>query len=180
MATRACARITVLPLGEIAPALLHQASQALHEAYGLPVEIAERRAPNFETYDAARKQYRASELLDAIASLRAADTCLVGVVPADVYGPSTNFLFGLGSSRQRTAIVATARFSIDGDPERVAERSAKAVVHEVGHAIGLGHCDVSGCVMRYSNDLPSFDRKTVRFCERHRLEADGLVALADR
>jgi archaemetzincin len=175
MGPRACARITVLPLGEIAPALLDQASRALREAYRLPVEIAERRAPNVETYDAARKQYRAPQLLDAIASLRAPDTCLVGVVPADVYGPRTNFLFGLGSSNQRTAIVATARFAAGGDLELVAERAGKAVVHEVGHVLGLGHCDVSRCVMLYSNDLPSFDRKSVRFCERDRLLVDGLL-----
>jgi archaemetzincin len=96
-------------------------------------------------------------------------------VSADVYAPGTNFLFGLGSSGGGTAIVATARFAMDRRPELVAERVAKAAVHEMGHAIGLPHCDVQRCVMRYSNDLPSFDRKSVRFCARHRAIADDLV-----
>ncbi|MBI4345975.1 MAG: hypothetical protein HY553_03925 [Elusimicrobia bacterium] len=82
-----------------------------------------------------------------------------------IYGPGTNFLFGLGSRQGRVAVAASARF---GEGAPLAERTAKAAIHETGHALGLIHCRNEGCVMLYSNDLVSFYRKGTSFCAHHR------------
>ncbi len=37
--------------------------------------------------------------------------------------------------------------------------------HELGHVMGLQHCDDPGCVMYFSNRLSDTDRKASDFCE---------------
>jgi archaemetzincin len=169
-------RIVVQPLGDVPAHVLDEASRVLESTYRVPVEIAESRALISAAYDGSRDQYRAARLLEQLVSLRPPDACVLGITPADVYEPGTNFLFGLGSAVQHAALVATARFEIDRQADRGAERAAKAAVHELGHAIGLGHCQVPRCVMLYSNDLPSFDRKSLVLCTSHQATADELAA----
>jgi archaemetzincin len=38
-------------------------------------------------------------------------------------------------------------------------------VHELGHTLGLRHCDDPDCVMHFSNRLTDTDRKQRRLCE---------------
>jgi archaemetzincin len=44
------------------------------------------------------------------------------------------------------------------------ERLAKEAVHEVGHAFGLVHCDVEGCVMGRSPGVREVDEKGAEPC----------------
>ena len=39
-------------------------------------------------------------------------------------------------------------------------------VHELGHALGLPHCEYPGCVMYFSNWIGDTDRKGPKFCYR--------------
>jgi archaemetzincin len=45
-------------------------------------------------------------------------------------------------------------------------RVIKEAVHELGHALGLTHCEKSRCVMHFSNSLQDTDFKHYMFCER--------------
>ncbi|MFP3310624.1 MAG: pentalenene synthase [Caldivirga sp.] len=114
--------------------------------------------------DPRRGQVRADLLLSAIGhALRAQYPGFdryVAVVNADGYVPGLNFVFGVAEGDY--ALVFTARLL----GELLVTRILKEVIHEVGHTLGLGHCENPSCVMHFSNTLMDTDRKGPGFCPR--------------
>ena len=88
----------------------------------------------------------------------------------DLFIPILTFVFGEAQLNGRAAVVSTARLGEPGlpDPRVSMERLAKESVHEVGHCLGLVHCDVPGCVMGRSSNARDVDRKRGEFCARCR------------
>jgi len=74
--------------------------------------------------------------------------------------PGLNFVFGVAEGDY--ALVFTARLL----GELLVTRILKEVIHEVGHTLGLGHCENPSCVMHFSNTLMDTDRKGPGFCPR--------------
>ncbi len=80
----------------------------------------------------------------------------------DIYAPRMNFIFGLAEPWKKTAIVSTYRLNND---DKIQERIAKEVMHEVCHLLGLDHCDNPNCVMYFSNAIDDTDRKGIELCD---------------
>ncbi len=55
-------------------------------------------------------------------------------------------VFGLGYKPGKACVVSTFRIGNKGEA-KLKERLAKIFVHEIGHNLGLAHCDNSKCVM---------------------------------
>ncbi len=93
---------------------------------------------------------------------------LLGVTDLDLYVPNMNFVFGEARLPGRVAIISTHRLrdtTSYGAERLFAERLIKEAVHELGHTIGLGHCETPSCVMYFSNSLADTDRKGQDYCE---------------
>jgi archaemetzincin len=121
-------------------------------------------------YNKARKQYLASAILRSLKSYVPPDgKVLVLVVDVDLYEEGFNYIFG--QSCGNVCIVSIYRFKpctrIDSQQEKetLAARTAKTIIHEVGHSLGLPHCKDNRCVMYFSNWVGDTDRKTKYFCK---------------
>ena len=51
------------------------------------------------------------------------------------------------------------------DEELFEKRVVKEAIHEVGHMMGLGHCNKRPCVMSFSNTVGEVDQKTKYLCD---------------
>ncbi|MCK8517755.1 archaemetzincin family Zn-dependent metalloprotease [Methanoculleus sp. 7T] len=124
-------------------------------------------------YDRNRNQYDAQKILD-----RLQDTLtrryevpgpLLLVTPRDLYVNGCDFVFGLARPACSVAVVSTARLRNDyygrvPDDGDLIDRAAKEGAHEVGHLLGLGHCDDPECVMFRPRTLDELDRKRKTLC----------------
>jgi archaemetzincin len=120
-----------------------------------------------EAYNASRRQYRSTALLDTLARRKSREwERLLGMTDVDLYTPDLNFVFGEADVRRGVAVFSVARLQTDTH-DRFVHRVATEAIHELAHTYGLSHCNDERCVMWFSNTLAETDRKGTRFCARH-------------
>jgi archaemetzincin len=94
---------------------------------------------------------------------------VLGVTSLDLYIPILTFVFGEAQLDGACALVSTHRlrqefYGLPGDPGTLRERLLKEAAHELGHTLGLPHCEDYACVMASSHTVEWIDLKTSQFC----------------
>ncbi len=102
---------------------------------------------------------------------------LLALCNFDAYSDDLNFVFGQAHMNGRVAAVYVPRltqefYGLQKNENLFLQRVLKEAVHEIGHAFGLGHCPISGCVMHFSNSISDTDAKAKDFCENCRISID--------
>ncbi len=110
-------------------------------------------------------QVSADDMLSEVCRLRVENMkdLALGFTEVDMFVPELNFVFGLASSDGACAVVSIQRLR-EKDEGLLEERLLKEAVHELGHVLGLEHCDNRKCVMHFSNSLADTDVKGSGFC----------------
>jgi archaemetzincin len=99
----------------------------------------------------------------------------------DLFTPGMNFVFGVAGTGR--ALISTFRLrpelhGIPPNPRVYRWRVITEAVHELGHALGLPHCEYPGCVMYFSTWIGDTDRKGPGFCYRCGKRFEQLVEFA--
>lgn len=94
---------------------------------------------------------------------------IVGITNLDLFIPVLTFVFGQAQLDGPGAVVSTFRlrneyYGLPPDEGLLFERTAKEVVHELGHTFGLVHCDDYRCVMHASPYVEDVDVKEAALC----------------
>jgi len=131
--------------------------------------------PLTRSFRAERKQYDADILLDELSHQIISEGPMVFLVREDIFSEPMNFVFGL--TRGKACIVSLARL----DPRfydpaednaianaRFKERILKEVLHELGHSLGLPHCEDKRCTQVFSDCIDGVDFKEKSFCAKCR------------
>lgn len=136
----------------------------LDEIYPFSYAIAAPREIPDEFFSAERQQYRVDELLNWLCKeVDPASFRTVAVLPADIYQPGFNFLFGLAKIGGPACIAGCARMGSPtaGDAALADERWHSIVRHELGHTLGLQHNADWQSVMAYGDSLNQLDQQGV-------------------
>jgi archaemetzincin len=111
-------------------------------------------------------QYLADDFIIPISKIAESKTDQkLGIVGVDLYSSNLNFVFGLASPLEKSAIISLQRLRT-ANKELYSERAKKEATHEIGHLLGLTHCIDRGCVMHFSNSILDTDYKNSFPCER--------------
>ncbi len=133
-------------------------------------------------YDPIRRQYNGEALLLHLALNYKSECIVLGIVDEDLYAGNLNFIFGIAQIGGKACIIALPRLREEfyGKSENInlfIDRMTKEALHEVGHVLGLKHCENKECVMSFSNSIAEVDKKTRKFCKKHSEEIKRLVKL---
>jgi archaemetzincin len=184
--------VLLIPFGETPLAPVHEAADDLARIIGLSARVSpERMGVPDDSYDVRRGQFQAPRLLQRLRAartgpdgwIRRGSTLLLGVATVDLYAPGLSFVFGQADTVGGVAVISLTRlypafYARNHDMESFRRRSAIEAVHEVGHLLGVHHCEDRHCVMFYSSTITDSDRKGPLFCSGCRSIADRSVTPA--
>jgi archaemetzincin len=164
-------RVDIVPVGDVPAAVKRETSSALRTIYDCEVAVAQPQSVPAGAYDERREQYRAEDFIDAASGVGEGGKT-IAVTNEDLYYRRRNYVFGLAYLEGKGCVVSTYRLhtSSDGgfaerDPEDVfTDRVRKEVVHELGHTLGLDHCDNARCAMSFSPTVREVDKKEETLC----------------
>lgn len=172
-------QIALIPMGDVDRTLVSSLSEDLPGIFMARIEEYPPLPLNPKHLVKDRGQYLADGLLEDIPTIvPGGGTVLLGITEADLFSPGLNFVFGI-ANRGR-ALISSFRLHPEfygREPNAMVFRRRVLVeaVHELGHALGLTHCDYPGCVMYFSNWIGDTDRKGPGFCFRCARRLERLI-----
>ena len=178
-------RIGILPIGQVDSEILSRTQESLSTIFTETkvTIITEALSLPREAFSRTRKQYRSDVMLAAIriyAEKQQDFERVLGVADVDIFIPKLNFVFGQAECPGKAAIISLFRLRPEfyGKPPNiqvVIDRGTKEAVHEIGHTLGLTHCENPYCVMYFSNSIFETDRKQSLFCNKCYLRTQSTV-----
>ena len=146
------------------------------QSSSLQSSSSSRTMPPTHLFDKDRKQWISDSLLDWLLESSNPDstTKVLAICDFDAYSDELNFVFGQAHLGGRVSAIYLPRLkdkiyvqkSDKNNYNLFEQRVIKEAVHELGHAFGLRHCQISKCAMHFSNSLQDTDFKDDKFCER--------------
>ena len=166
--------LRIVPVGEFPEGILNLVKDEL-ENLSIKCRILPKISIPKEAYNQWRKQYNAEvvmNMLSNVSEVKFIDKSIPTLLltDSDLYYSGLNFIFGLEDPTKSCAIVSLARLKpefYDEKPARnlLEDRVVKEVIHELGHYVGLDHCQNAKCVMSFSPSVFDFDKKQKEFCD---------------
>ena len=163
-------RLRLLPVGDLDRRLAERLAAPLAREFECRIELVSPALDPEFAYHPERQQYHSTEILAALQNLLTPDTWrLLAVASMDLYIPILTFVFGEAQTRGRCAVASSHRlrqefYGLAADPSLLEQRLIKEAVHELGHTLGLTHCDDYQCAMAASHSVEWIDLKSATLC----------------
>jgi archaemetzincin len=163
--------VALASAGAVAEETMQAIARAIRERLGLAVHRHASLAEPTFALNVARGQLSSTHLLRL-----AEERCPSGarryllVTERDLFIPMLTFVFGQAQLGGRVAVLSVARldqtfYGRPFDPELLHARAGKEALHELGHTLGLTHCQDQGCIMSLACTLGQIDSKHEELCQ---------------
>lgn len=176
-----CQGTTLVPIGRVDPIILGWLKGDLPKIVKATVTKTPPLLLTPRHFFKERNQYLADGLLEVLSSIIRDETTLsLGITESDIFSSGLNFVFGIATTGR--ALISTFRlrpkmYGMHPNLGLYRRRVLSEAVHELGHALGLPHCEHPGCVMFFSNSIADTDWKGPEFCFRCRRRIEWMGKL---
>ena len=162
--------IRLVPFGAVELALLERLRMSLSAELKTTCTVEFHSVDPAVAFHPERQQYHSTQMLDALAATARDGEVNLGVTSVDLYIPILTFVFGEARVAGCCAIVSTHRlrqsfYGLPPDEDLEFDRLLKEAVHELGHTMGLHHCQDYECVMASSHGVERIDLKKWTLCK---------------
>ncbi|MFT3841334.1 MAG: hypothetical protein QM723_30365 [Myxococcaceae bacterium] len=172
--------VVIVPLGNVDEGLVKVAKEAIEARVNAEVRVDPKRELPKEAWYAPRKRWRAEKLIEALKADPPKDAWkIVGLTEAEISTTKGDVydwgIAGLGDINGPACVGSALLYRKFSKTRAVLERRfADNVVHELGHTLGMPHCESDGCVMADAKGRPmqSADASDGDYCEVCRKRAE--------
>jgi len=161
--------LKIIPFGTVPKELINAIAEELSFSFNMLSEISEVMGLPKEFLNIFRHQFIADKILNYLSARFRGR--ILAITDEDIYSGELNFIFGQAELPGDVALISVHRLNPTfyrkaPDKKLLMERTVKESVHEVGHTLGLQHCDNEKCVMSFSNTIFDVDRKNKNLCDK--------------
>jgi archaemetzincin len=162
--------VALVRLGYPDDEVMRMVARTVSESLGLDALPVEYVRPVAHAHSVTRNQYDSFTLLRDLLGLRPEHAFRVlGITECDLFVPMLSFVFGQAQLGGPAAIVSYARlapefYGLPPQRDLLMERTAKTVLHELGHTFGLIHCADPRCAMALATGVAQLDNKLPKYC----------------
>jgi archaemetzincin len=162
--------LEIIPMGRLNSMALSVIAANAQAILGLNTRIfPDQPEPEF-AFMARRGQYEAGKIVRALTANSDHVPLRLAVVGVDIYTPILTYIFGESQLGGKAAVISLFRLQ-NKNLEEAYNRAAKIALHEIGHLLGIVHCEAADCLMGFSKDLAKLDERPLRFCQACEYEA---------
>jgi archaemetzincin len=158
--------VAIQPLGDVPDDQIEAVSTALTTEYGLAVTVLEPVALPEEAWYEPRRRWRAERLLDYLEPrVPEGIDRVLGLTTRDISttkGEHEDWgILGLANLPGTVAVVSSFRCRRHVREVSMLERLGRVAIHELGHTLGLPHCETYGCYLEDAGGtVDTIDRET--------------------
>jgi archaemetzincin len=163
--------VQLLALGNVEEEWLRDLREAIPRSLHVACEILPARLDAAAAFHGERQQYHSSEMLQRMQPLVTPGSWrLLGVTDVDLYIPILKYVFGEAQMGGPCAVISGYRlrqelYGLERNDELFRERLRKEALHELGHTLGLRHCQDYRCVMASAHAVEWIDLRDSALCE---------------
>lgn len=160
--------VMILPLGDVKPEYLKLVKNSVESFYGFECVIKPKVNLTNDLLSKSKTRYNADKILQKFNSN---DNLLI-ITEKDIATKKGNYeewgILGLGQRPGNTCVISTFRMKKNVSVEVLYDRLEKVSLHEIGHNLGLDHCDYHiECLMNDARGtIRQVDREKKWLCQK--------------
>jgi archaemetzincin len=162
--------VIICPIGFVDQYILDRIVRCIESRCKIACKISSKMEVPEYAFDERRSQYNSKLILKNLIAQCPEDALkFMGVTQVDLFVPILKYVFGVAQLEGPCSVISLHRlfsqfYEEPPNSGLFIERVKKTALHELGHSLGLTHCQDRSCVMHSSTSIEDTDYKKHLFC----------------